>query len=98
MRVEISGPAAADLEDIADWIASDNQERADSFVAELIEKGLSLSDHPMRFPAVGRWDGELVRKLSWRGYVILYYVGNSRVEIVRIVQASRDWGKLLPEG
>ena len=97
MKVEITARAAADLEEIADWISEDNPERADSFVAELIEKGMSLSHNAQRFPKVGRWRVGIVRKLSWRGYVVLYCIRTERVDVVRIVQAS-NWAKLLSDG
>jgi plasmid stabilization system protein ParE len=92
MKVEISAPAAADLEGIADWIAQDDPRRAESFVAELVERGLSLSENPRRFPEVGVG---AARKLSWRGYVILYSVAEDRVDILRVVHGSRDWAALL---
>ncbi|MFL6856648.1 MAG: type II toxin-antitoxin system RelE/ParE family toxin [Allosphingosinicella sp.] len=92
MKVEISAPAAADLEDIADWIAQDDWRRAESFVANLVERVMSLSENPRRFPEVGVG---AIRKLSWRGYVILYSVAKDRVDVLRVVQASRDWATLL---
>jgi toxin ParE1/3/4 len=92
MKVEISARAAADLEDIADWIAQDDPRRADSFVAELVERGMSLSENPRRFPEAGVGGA---RKLTWRGYLILYSVGRERVDILRVVHGSRDWAALL---
>jgi plasmid stabilization system protein ParE len=44
MKVRITQAAFADLRDIGHWIALDDPERAVTFVQELGEKCLSLSD------------------------------------------------------
>lgn len=44
MRVRITQAAFDDLRDIGHWIGLDDPERAISFVRELAEKCLSLSD------------------------------------------------------
>ncbi|HEY0130718.1 MAG TPA: type II toxin-antitoxin system RelE/ParE family toxin [Allosphingosinicella sp.] len=46
MKVRITQAALADLRDIGHWIALDDPERAITFVQELAEKCLSLSDRP----------------------------------------------------
>ena len=40
MHVIITEPAEADLEEIGDYIARDNEARAETFVAEIIERCL----------------------------------------------------------
>lgn len=83
------------MEEIGDWIAVDNPARARTFVDDLLERAVSLTRNPRRFPAVPGSYGGSVRKLSWHGYVILYRIGDDAVEIVRIVHGSRDWKALL---
>ncbi len=95
MKVRIAERAQADLEEIGDWIAAENPVRAASFVAELVDRALSLGRHPRRFPAVPRAGG--LRKLAWRGYLIFYVTLPDRVEIARIVHGSRDWAALFVE-
>ena len=46
MKVVFSDEARANLRSIALYIARDNKKRALSFVRELREAALSLSDHP----------------------------------------------------
>lgn len=95
MRVALSARAAKDFEEIGDWIARDSPLRAESFVNELLDRGFSLARNPRRFPEVAAGRG--LRKMSWRGYVILCRIGPDGVEIARIAQGSRDWGSLLRE-
>lgn len=97
MKVRISRRASADLEEIADWIARDNPAHADSFVNELLERGLSLVRHPRRFPRVGTIGGEPVYKLGWHDYVLLYRISSDSVEIARILHGKRDWAGMLDE-
>lgn len=97
MIVSFAPEADRDLESIGDYIANDNPARAASFMRELRERGLSLKDHPERFPQVGESAGHALRKLTHAGYLIFYVVTSSNVRILRIVYAARDWAGLLPE-
>lgn len=97
MKVRISTRAAADLEEIADWIAADNPARANSFVDELVAELSSWARHPRRFPQ-RRVGGVSFRKATWRGFLIFYRVLPDRVEIARIIHGSRDWARLLGAG
>ncbi len=95
MKVRITRQAEADLEAIAEWIGRDNPGRAISFVVELLAKCQSLSEFPDRFPVHRKLRGRLVRKMSHRGYVILYFRLAGRVEIVHVVHGARDVEALL---
>lgn len=95
MKVRISTRAAKDLEEIGDWIARDDPARAATFVDELLARGFSLARSPRRFPEVAAGRG--LRKMSWRGYVILYRIESDCVEIARIAQGSRNWVSFLTE-
>ena len=90
MKVRITRQAEADLEAIADWIGRDNPERAVSFVAELLDRCLSLTEHPNRFPVYREFRGRVVRKMSHQDYVILYVRLADRVEIAHVVHGARD--------
>jgi plasmid stabilization system protein ParE len=95
MKVRLTEPAEADLDEIVSWIASDNPSRADSFGAELWERCQSLASRPQRFPVALHVAGFDVRKLVHRDYLIFYFVLDDRVEVLRIVHGSRDWMSLL---
>ncbi|HEX2763206.1 MAG TPA: type II toxin-antitoxin system RelE/ParE family toxin [Allosphingosinicella sp.] len=95
MIVRLSGAAVADLEEIGDRIAADDPAAARRFVSGLTDRCLSLARHPLRFPVVRRIGDDALRKLSWRGYLIFYRVGQKSVEIVRIAHGSRDWAAFL---
>ena len=50
-RLRLSPRAAADLEEIADYIARDNPVRAATFVAELEAKCQAVAETPDLYPA-----------------------------------------------
>lgn len=51
MKIRITQEAFTDLRDIGHWIALDDPERALTFVQELAEKCLGLSDRAFLYPA-----------------------------------------------
>ncbi len=86
----LGGGAALDLENIWDYIASDNIDAADRWIAKLFEAfdGLAqtprmghmredLTPYPVRFWTVG-------------AYLIIYRAERQPVEIVAVTQGSRD--------
>ncbi|MGX7703774.1 type II toxin-antitoxin system RelE/ParE family toxin [Methylobacterium sp. Gmos1] len=88
-RVVISAPAARDLRDVGDYIATDSPVRARRFVAALKERCLSLAFHPFRgkpAPEIGLD----VRMLVAGNYLILYRVQTEIVMIDRIIHGARD--------
>lgn len=97
MIVLFSEAAERDLEDIGDWIGQDNLARAVTFVRELQARCLSLGKYPQRFPAVCSIADVPVRKLSHKGYLVLYSVREGEVTIARIIHGSRDWASILEE-
>jgi toxin ParE1/3/4 len=81
--------AAADLEEIGDYIARDNPRRAESFTAELEDKCRVLGDNPH----IGRPRDELrhgLRSFVHGEYVIIYQPNANGVDIVRILHGRRD--------
>ncbi len=95
MRVIIAPRALADLEAIGDFVARENPRRAISFVGELRDRCLSLSENPERFPLAERLAG--VRKISHGSYLIFYSVYPDRVTIARILHAATDYYARFPE-
>lgn len=76
MIVEWSVPAVQDLDDIEDFIALDNPERAETFVNELIELGDSLSDDTTcRKGVPAPWANSLnILELYYKKYTIVYEI------------------------
>lgn len=97
MRTRLSRTARRDLEDILDWIAADNIQRALSFIDEIEARCTAIGESPHRFPIVMTVDGHGIRKRGYRNYVILYRIAQDEVQIDRIVHASRDWMRLIDE-
>lgn len=95
MIVEFLRRATIDLEEISDWIATDNPVRAESFADEIVERCLSLADNPARFPTAKNVAEFEIRKVSHGSYLIFYAIKQDRVEILRIVHGSRDWASMF---
>jgi len=90
MPVIIKRPfARSDLTEIWDYIADDNETRADAFVDLIDQKFQELARHPN----MGRARDELaegLRSFPVGRHVIFYRVVPEGVEIVRILHGSRD--------
>lgn len=97
MKVVLSPEALDDLTEIATWIARDNPERARSFSSELRAKCKDLGVGPERFPVVRDCVAGEIRKRSYRRYLIFYRIVRPRVEVLRIIQGSRDWAAFFEE-
>jgi plasmid stabilization system protein ParE len=58
--------------------------------------GTDASPSPsIRYPAVHVLPFRDLRKITYRGYLIFYQSTAAEVEIVHILQGSRDWEALL---
>jgi toxin ParE1/3/4 len=81
--------ARSDLAEIWDYIADDNERRADAFVDLIDQKFQELARHPH----MGRSRDEL--EVSFRSfpvgrYLIFYRVIPGGIEIIRVLHGSRD--------
>lgn len=95
MIVEFSAEAESDLEQIADYIAGDNPQRALSFVQELRQKCEALAYAPLAFPAVPRYENHDVRRRVYGNYLIFYRAEAHRVVILHILNGAMDYAALL---
>ena len=95
MIVAFTDEALRDLEEIGDYIARDNRDRAATFVAELREKCLNLSEFPQAYPLVDRLARFGTRKRSHRSYLIFYRIVGESIVIQHILHASRNYNALL---
>ena len=84
-RVEITGPAIADLAEIVSYIAQDNPAAAESLGENLLDSSLSLGVTPFKgspYPKLAD-----VRKLTLAPFKIFYRVSDR----ARVVQILRFW-------
>jgi plasmid stabilization system protein ParE len=96
MKVILSKAAEADLESIADWIATDNPRRALTFTREPREACRSLAHAPLRYPFLARYERSGIRRRPHGNYLIFYRVMGETVEIVHIIHGARDYEAILP--
>jgi toxin ParE1/3/4 len=96
MRCFYSARAAEDLEEIAEYIARDNPQRALSFIDELRERCERLCLFPAAAPL--RPDvGEGIRIVPFGRYLILYSIREAQLLIERILHGARDIPRLFGE-
>jgi toxin ParE1/3/4 len=97
LKLIISTKAAADLQEIEEYIGADNPAAAANFVAGLTERCKEL----IRFPGLGRKREEVepgYRSVTEGDYVIFYLVpAADRIEIVRVIHGKRDLGGALKD-
>lgn len=95
-RLLLSPRAAADLEEIADYIARDNPARAASFVAELEATCRAVAATPELYPA--RTDlAPGLRMAVHRHYLVLCrdLPGEDTVRIERVLHSARNLSRLV---
>ena len=89
-RVAWSPRALADLEAIAEYIATDSAAYAKGVVRRITDQTRSLS----RFPRLGRkvpeFDDESIRELQAYSYRVIYRIDREEVTIAAIVHGKRD--------
>lgn len=88
-RYRLTNRAQADIEEIGRFIAADNPPRARSFVRELRQRCVRISDHPQAAPLRSEF-GEGVRMVTLGRYLILYTMHDEDVVIERVVHGARD--------
>ena len=89
VRLEYTGRAKRDLDEITEFIARDNIVAAERLRAELDTKISLLPTRPEAYRR-GRIEGtrEMVVR---RNYVVVYRAAPDRVTVLRVLQAARQW-------
>jgi len=95
MKVAFTRQAEADLEAIGDYIAVDSPRRALTFIRELRERCLRLSQEPQAFPLAPRFERLGVRRRVYGAYLIFYRLTPDTVEILHVLHGARDYGNIL---
>lgn len=93
-RLVILPAARADLIDIGDFIALDNRPRAASFVAEIETKIMEIGERPGSFQKRDDLHKGLRHARHGR-YLIFFIEQGDEVQVVRVIQGSRDLPRLL---
>src|SRR5262245_18600129 len=94
-RLILTASAEADLESIGDHIARDSPRRAETFVDELREACVNLTEMPLRFPVVPQLAGLGIRRRVQGNYLILYRVTEQAVEILHVVHGAMEFERLF---
>lgn len=96
MRVILSPGAAVDLEEIGDYIASENPAAADRMIDAIRERCSRLGNTP----GIGVGRPELkqgLHSVPFRRYLIFYTVIDSGLRIERIIHGARDLGAVFDD-
>lgn len=95
-RLVLSPRAAADPEEIAEYIARDNPIRAASFVAELEAKCQAIAETPEHYPARNDLAPGLRMAVHGR-YLVLYrdLSGENTVRVERALHGARKLPRLI---
>ncbi len=72
------------LENILDFIAKDSLTRANEFAKDLKKKIENISFMPYRFTKNSTIDNEKVRNMIYKGYVVVFEIGEEHIEILAI--------------
>jgi toxin ParE1/3/4 len=89
MRLTYAQEALLELEEIADYIATDNPRRACAFVQELRKQCRRIAQNPLGYPP-RREIGEDVRSCAYGRYVVFFTVAKTHVDIMHILHGARD--------
>ena len=90
----ISLPASRDLQQIAEYFATENVEAGEKLLQEFNRKCRQL----VSFPKMGKQYEDLrpgLRGIPLDGYIIFYQTMNENIEIVRVVSGRRNLESLF---
>lgn len=86
--------AAEDVRLLEEWIARDSPLSAVDFTDRLIGSVEKLADSPLLGRKVPEFNQDDLREFIFRGYRVVYSVGESFVTILRVVHGARDMRRL----
>ena len=95
MKVLFAEPAESDLEDIGDWIAANNPDRAASFVGELRQACLEIGPRPKAYPMVEHRKSDGLSRRVYGNYLIFYRATEEAVEIIHVLHGARDYAAII---
>src|ERR671939_582029 len=92
--VKVAAAAEEDLKEIWAYVAEYNPDAAGKLIKEITGKFALLRDHPQ----MGREQDKLLvdlRSFAVKNYIIFYQPFEGGIEILRILQGSRDIGRIF---
>ena len=92
MHVKWLATAKENLDSDADFIAKDNPKAAESIVQLVVKKIRVLEQYPF-LGRIGRIPGTRELIISGTPYIVPYRIVEDRIEILRVIHASREWPK-----
>jgi len=96
MKIEWTDPAIESLRNLHGYIAKDSEVYASSFVQRIVLAVEKLTNFPRLGRVVPEADEETIRELLYQNYRIIYRIRGERVEILTVIQGSRDVGSFRP--
>ena len=100
MKIVWTEPAVADLEATRDFIARDSEHYAAQFIGRIIAAVEPLESLPRmgrRVPEAVADPEQEIREVLFQAYRIIYRLAHERVEILAVVQGSRDLALQSPK-
>lgn len=91
MRLEWSKDAIEDLDNIWEYIASDNMLRAFSFIDELRAEAKKVADNPMIGIKIPELNDELFREWFYRDYTLIYEIVDNTVVLIHEVHNQKRY-------
>ncbi len=90
-RVAIQPDAAAEIDDIAAWIAAGSPVNAERWIERLLEQIQGLCRYPRRCPLAPEdaYFREEIRQLICGNYRVLYTIDRNVVRVVHVRHAAR---------
>lgn len=95
MELIISRRALRDMTAIGRYIALDNPDRAEAFVAELQLCCQQLTLRPKAFALLPNYRQLGIRRRPFGAYLIFYQVSDEAVEILHVLHAARNYRRIL---
>jgi toxin ParE1/3/4 len=89
MNITWTHEALVRLFEIEDFISLDSPERAEKFIAQIVEQAESLSDQPLRGRIVAEISNPDIRELIYRRYRIVYKINGNNRDILTVFEGHR---------
>jgi toxin ParE1/3/4 len=91
-----SPKAKDDLTSIAIYIATDNPQRAYSFVDEIEQRCQLIAKFPKAARRVNSIAG-VVRVVSFKRYLVFYQDSHDAIDVLRVLHSARDIDSILED-
>lgn len=96
LRLRWSPRAAAQLEDICEYIARDSPRYARAFAQRVLRTIEPIPELPRAGRKVPEYNDESLRERIYQGYRIVYRIREEAIEIVAICHGSMPIDRVLP--